>query len=186
MQREEIIMVLKILEDTYDVKITDISMEVWYVALKDFSCQDVQNATFEYIRTGKYKPKPADIIDLIISKKAPQQPEEMSAQEAWALVYKAICNSTYNSISEFEKLPELAQKAVGSADNLRSQAIDSDFNLGVAQSNFIRAYNTLLERKKMDYAMRLEAVKRGELSLEQFTADALEEKNGPKMIENIK
>lgn len=185
MQREEIIMVLKILEDTYDVKITDISMEVWYVALKDFSCQDVQNATFEYIRTGKYKPKPADIIDLIVARKAPQQPEEMSAQEAWALVYKAICNSTYNSISEFEKLPELAQKAVGSADNLRSQAIDSEFNLGVAQSQFIKAYNILLERKNNDYTMRLEAVKRGELSLEQLTADALEEKGGQKLIDKI-
>ena len=185
MQREEIIMILKILEDTYDVKITDISMEVWYVALKDFSCQDVQNATFEYIRTGKYKPKPADIIDLIIARKAPQKPEEISAQEAWALVYKAMCNSNYNSVAEFEKLPEMVQKAVGSPDNLRSQAGDGNFNLGVAQSNFIRAYNTLLERKDNDYAMRIEAVKRGELSLEQFTADALEEKSGQKLIEKI-
>lgn len=171
MKREEIIMVLKILEDTYDVKITDISMEVWYVALKDFSCQDVQNATFEYIRTGKYKPRPADIIDLIISKKLPQQPEEMSAQEAWAYVYKAICNGAYNSVSEFEKLPEMAKKAVGSADNIRSQAIDSDFNLGVAQSNFIRAYNTLLERKKNDYAMKIEEVKRGNLRIEQLAPE---------------
>lgn len=176
MQREEIIMILKILEDTYDVKITDISMEVWYVALKDFSCQDVQNATFEYIRTGKYKPKPADIIDLIIAKKAPQKPEEISAQEAWALVYKAMCNSNYNSVAEFEKLPEMVQKAVGSPDNLRSQAGDGNFNLGVAQSNFIRAYNTLLERKENDYAMRIEAVKRGELSLEQLTVGTIEKK----------
>lgn len=183
MQREEIIMILKILEDTYDVKITDISMEVWYVALKDFSCQDVQNATFEYIRTGKYKPKPADIIDLIIAKKAPQRPEEISAQEAWALVYKAMCNSNYNSVAEFEKLPEMVQKAVGSPDNLRSQAGDGNFNLGVAQSNFIRAYNTLLERKENDYAMRLEAVKRGELSLEELTADSLEEKGSLKLVD---
>lgn len=177
MKREEIIMVLKILEDTYDVKITDISMEVWYVALKDFSYQDVQNATFEYIRTGKFKPKPADIIELIVNSKVPAMPEEMSAQEAWSLVYKAICNSAYNSLEEFEKLPKMAQMAVGSADNLRSQAIDSDFNLGVAQSNFIKAYNTLILRKNNEYQMRIEAVKRGELSLDELTGAMIEKMN---------
>lgn len=171
MQRKEILGILKVLCDTYDFEITDMKVEVWYMALKEFSCKDVQNATFEYIRTGKYKPKPADIIDLIISKKLPQQPEEMSAQEAWAYVYKAICNGAYNSVSEFEKLPEMAKKAVGSADNIRSQAIDSDFNLGVAQSNFIRAYNTLLERKKNDYAMKIEEVKRGNLRIEQLAPE---------------
>ena len=110
MQRKEILGILKVLCDTYDFEITDMKVEVWYMALKEFSCKDVQNATFKYIRTGKYKPKPADIIELIVESKAPQMPEEMSAQEAWALVYKAICNSGYNSAQEFDKLPELVKK----------------------------------------------------------------------------
>lgn len=183
MQREEIIKVLKVIEDTYEVKITDISAEVWYAVLKDFDYQDVQRATFQYIRTGKYKPKPADIIELIVNNKVPQQPEELSPQEAWALVYKAICNSAYNSIQEFEKLPELVQKAVGSADNLRQHAIDYDFNMGVAQSNFLRAYNTILKRKENDYALKIDAVKRGELSIEQMQSMMIPENT--KMIEEI-
>lgn len=187
MQRKEILGILKVLCDTYDFEITDMKIEVWYMALKEFSCKDVQNATFEYIRTGKYKPKPADIIELIVESKAPQMPEEMSAQEAWALVYKAICNSAYNSIQEFEKLPEMAKKAIGSADNLRSHAIDADFNMGVAQSQFIKAYNTLLERKKNDYVMRLEAVKRGDLSIEQLTQGVIEKMENKLLLErNIK
>lgn len=187
MQRKEILGILKVLCDTYDFEITDMKIEVWYMALKEFPCKDVQNATFEYIRTGKYKPKPADIIELIVESKAPQMPEEMSAQEAWALVYKAICNSAYNSAQEFDKLPELVKKAVGSADNLRNHAIDSDFNLGVAQSNFIKAYNTILERKKNDYTMKIEAVKRGNLSIEQLTMATISKMENKMLLEeNIK
>lgn len=187
MQRAQILSILNVIGDTYDVKFTDTSAEVWYAALKDFDYLDVQKATFQYIRTGKFKPKPADIIELIVENKAPQMPDEMSAQEAWALVYKAICNSAYNSIQEFEKLPEMAKKAIGSADNLRSHAIDADFNMGVAQSQFIKAYNTLLERKKNDYSMRLEAVKRGDLSIEQLTQGVIEKMENKLLLEeNIK
>ena len=187
MQREEIASVLNVIRDTYDVNFTELTMEVWFNALKEFDFEDVQKATFEYIRTGKYKPKPADIIDLIVERKAPHMPEEMSAQEAWGLVYKAICNSAYNSIQEFDKLPEMARKAVGSADNLRNYAIDSDFNLGVAQSQFIKAYNTILERKKNDYAMKIEAVKRGDLSIEQLTMATISKMENKMLLEeNIK
>ncbi len=187
MQREEIASVLNVIRDTYDVNFTELTMEVWFNALKEFDFEDVKKATFQYIRTGKYKPKPADIIELIVENKAPQMPDEMSAQEAWSLVYKAICNSAYNSIQEYERLPEMAKKAIGSADNLRSHAIDADFNMGVAQSQFIKAYNTLLERKKNDYAMRLEAVKRGDLSIEQLTQGVIEKMENKLLLEeNIK
>lgn len=174
MQREEVASVLNVIRDTYDMNFTELTMEVWFNALKEFDFEDAKKATFQYIRTGKFKPKPADIIELIVENKAPQMPDEMSAQEAWSLVYKAICNSAYNSIQEYEKLPDIVKKAVGSADNLRNHAIDSEFNLGVAQSNFIKAYNTILERKKNDYSMRLEAVKRGDLSIEQLTQGIIE------------
>lgn len=183
MKREEIVSVLKVISETYDVQFTELSMEVWFNSLKDFDIKDVQKATWQYVRIGHYKPKPADIIDLIVSNNVPQQPEEMSAQEAWSLVYKAICNSAYNSITEFEKLPEMAQKAVGSADNLRSYALDYDFNIGVAQSNFLKAYNTLMERKKNDYALKIEAVKRGDLTIAQLVESAVEKMDDRKLLE---
>lgn len=187
MQRTEILSVLNVIGDTYDVRFTDISAEVWYAALKEFDYLDVQKATFQYIRTGKYKPKPADIIDLIVTNKAPKPAEVMSAQEAWSLVYKAICNSAYKSEEEFEKLPAMAQKAVGSADNLRSQAIDADFNLGVAQSQFIKAYNSLVERQKNDYTLKIEAVKKGELSIEQLTQGIIQKMESKILLEeNVK
>ena len=183
MQREDIIGIFNVIEDTYEVKMTNTLAEVWYNALKDFDTKDVQAAVWQYIRTGHYKPKPADIIDLIVSNKAPKQPEEMSAQEAWSLVYKAICRSGYYSKEEFEKLPEMAQKAVGSADNLRQYALDSDFNMGVAQSNFIKAYNSLMERKKNEYALKIDAVKRGDLSIAQLVEATLSKMENKQLLE---
>lgn len=186
MERPEILSILNVIRDTYDVQFTELTMEVWFNALKEFDVKDVKKATFEYIRTGKYKPKPADIIDLIINSKVPGMTEEISAQEAWSMVYKAMCNSTYNAESEFNKLPELVQKAVGTPSNLRNYAMDDNFNMGVAQSNFFKAYNTLLERKKNDYALKLEDVRRGRLSIEQLTSAMIANANDakPLLIEN--
>lgn len=167
MQRGEIAKVLAVLSEMYDITISELSTEIWYNTLKDFDINDVEKATIQYVRTGRYKPKPADIIDLIIQDKLSQisTPETLSAEKAWSLVYKAICNSTYNSVKEFEKLPDIVQEAVGSADNLRGFAIDNNFNLGVAQSNFIRAFNTLQKRAENDRQLKIDAVKRGELPL---------------------
>ena len=74
----------------------------------------------------------------------------LSAGEAWTLVYKAICRSGDNSQEEYDKLPPEIQKAVGSPGQLRAWALDDQFNEGVASSNFRRAYDTVLERKRND------------------------------------
>ena len=66
--------------------------------------------------------------------------------EAWALVSKAIRNSGYNSVEEFAKLPPSAQKAVGLPDQLRTWALDENYNEQVVSSNFMRCYRTELAR----------------------------------------
>lgn len=71
----------------------------------------------------------------------------MDASEAWSLVDRAIRNSAYNAQEEFDKLPPMVQKAVGSANMLHSWAgtdvktIDS-----VIASNFQKAYRTIVKR----------------------------------------
>lgn len=71
--------------------------------------------------------------------------KENGALEAWALVYKAICNSAYNSEEEFAKLPVLCRKAVGRPENLKEWSLmDIATVQSVEQSHFIRSYNTLL------------------------------------------
>lgn len=67
--------------------------------------------------------------------------QEMTEQEAWNLVCKAIKNSIYNYADEFTKLPPVIQDVVGSPNQLREWAmVDVDDVQTVIASNFQRSY----------------------------------------------
>lgn len=69
-------------------------------------------------------------------------PEQLGAQEAWQLVSKAVsgCDMQHPS-KEFEKLPEMVQRAVGSANQLREWGmVDSGTFQTVVASNFRRVW----------------------------------------------
>ena len=69
------------------------------------------------------------------------QPDEMSEMEAWGYVSRALRNSSYNSIKEFERLPPVVRRIVGAPSQLREwAAMDSDTVQSVVQSNFMRSY----------------------------------------------
>ena len=97
--------------------------------------------------TKGFPPVAGQIIEQI--QKINPSAQVMGAMEAWALVYKAICNSTYNAESEFAKLPPVCQKAIGNSANLKEMAaMDTDTVNSVEQSHFIRQYNAIIEREK--------------------------------------
>lgn len=122
--------------------------DAWVMCLEDYSYQQVSMGVKSYMttNTSQFPPVPAQIIDEI--QKLSPQGQALNANEAWALVYKAICNSAYNADKEYEKLPPTIKKAVGSPDNLRAWATDSNFNNLVEQSHFVKVYNTTVEREK--------------------------------------
>ena len=69
------------------------------------------------------------------------QPEEMTEQEAWNLVERACRNSLYNAEQEFQKLPQIVQRLVGSHSQLREWAmLEADELKTVVASNFMRSY----------------------------------------------
>ena len=73
----------------------------------------------------------------------------MGELEAWNIVYRAICNSAYNSEQEFSKLPPLCQKVLGNASSLKEMAtMDADTVKSVEQSHFIRQYREYANREK--------------------------------------
>ena len=74
----------------------------------------------------------------------------MPEGEAWAKVLKALQKSTYYSEEQFNELPELVQKALGSPNTLRTMATDDFFNEEVARSNFLRAYREVVNRDRED------------------------------------
>lgn len=66
---------------------------------------------------------------------------EMTELEAWKMVSDATKNSTYGAVEEFNKLPVIVQRIVGSPNQLREWAkMDSDTVQSVVSSNFQRSF----------------------------------------------
>lgn len=158
------------------------AFNVWFELLKDIPYQQANVAIQKYMLTEKFPPTIADIRE-----KATQIVESvdssMSELEAWSLVRKAVRNSGYHSVKEFEKLPEACQRAVGSAANLKEWALmDSERVETVEQSHFIRNYRTTVQRiseeKKLPESIRLliASMRGNALELEKKEQPALEAK----------
>lgn len=148
MTREEIQDFLAMIQATYpnfNPPSKTAAVNAWKLALEEYEEKLVHMAFKLYMQTSAsgFAPVPGQIIDKIHTM---TQPQELNEMEAWSLVYKAICNSTYNSVSEFEKLPPLVQKAVGLPDSLREWAMTENLNKEVVMSNFQRAYKAELKR----------------------------------------
>lgn len=135
----------------------DYAATIWADMLSEYTYEQVDSALRSFIMSDKsgFAPSIGQLVEKIHTM---TQPQELNEMEAWSLVYKAICNSTYNSVSEFEKLPPLVQKAVGLPDSLREWAMTENLNHEVVMSNFQRAYKAELKRheelKKMPQNVR--------------------------------
>lgn len=133
---------------------TDDAMELWYDMLKDMDYQSAYIGLKNHVATSKFAPTIADIRNGAVM----TQPKELNEMEAWSLVSKAIRNSGYNSVEEFAKLSPLVQKAVGLPSQLRTWALDENYNEEVAMSGFQRAYKAELKRheelQKMPQSVR--------------------------------
>ena len=115
-------------------------------------------------RTSTWPPSIGEINEKIMQI---TQPDEMTEQEAWACVAKALRNSTYNSAEEFEKLPPVVQRLVGSPNQLREWAqMDSDTVNSVVASNFQRSYRARAKNER-DYLALPSSVKSYMLSLSE-------------------
>ena len=112
-----------------------------------------------------------------------EQPQELNEMEAWSLVNKAIRNSAYNSVEEFEKLPPLVQKAVGLPSSLREWAMTENLNKEVIMSNFQRAYKIELQREKELQKMP-KAVREMIAKVNENSYSGQIEQKRQKMIEN--
>ena len=125
----------------------DSMAETWADMLSEYSYSQVSMALKAYIvsDTSGFAPAIGQLVEKI---QTISQPQELNEMEAWSLVSRAIRNSTYNSVEEFAKLPPLVQKAVGLPDQLRTWAMDENYNEQVASSNFIKCYRTEVARSQ--------------------------------------
>ena len=145
-ETRKIIAVLMVAYPNYKPINIDFTVSVWTDMLSDYSYSEVDMAIKAYISTDTsgFAPAIGQVIDKIKSITTPRQ---MTDAEAWALVRKAISDSSYNAKDRFNELPVTCQRAVGSPAQLRMWALDASYNENVVSSNFMRCYRTEVTRQ---------------------------------------
>ena len=130
----------------------DNMIAAWQMVLEDYSYSVASEGLKVYLSsdTKGFPPSPGQVIDCITKIPTPPQ-EDITADEAWGYVYKAVCNSLYNATSEFDKLPDVCKKVVLSPANLREMAeMSLDDIHTVEKSHFMRGFRAAEERRKED------------------------------------
>ncbi len=151
MTRDETIKLLMVIQSAYpNFKPPDktVAVDTWYTMLKDMDYNVVQMGLRAYITsdTSGFAPSIGQLINTIY---LTQNPQELNEMEAWALVSKALRNGYYGAVEEFDNLPPLVQKAVGTPDNLRNWSQTNTESVeNVIQSNFMRSYRTVVKREE--------------------------------------
>lgn len=151
MTRDEVKKILMIIESAYpNYKPPNKTnaIDVWNLMLEEYTYQQVSVALKSYILsdTAGFPPSIGQLVGKLQTIQNPNP--HLNEMEAWGLVSKALKNGTYGADEEFAKLPELVQKAVGSASQLRNWATtDSNSIENVVQSNFMRTYRGVCSRE---------------------------------------
>lgn len=121
------------------------AVQIWNEALREYSYEEMHFSLMQFFKNDMkgFAPIPGQLIRPVAERKIfSQNPEE---GKAWAMVREAIGNSGYNSREEFDKLPPLAQKAVGSAYVLYTWSQTDSDALGTVENQFMKTYRRLME-----------------------------------------
>ena len=129
----------------YNPPSREAAVNAWLMCLSEYDNNVVMAAFKAYMTTNTsgFAPAPGQLIEIL---QTLTQPSELNELEAWSIVRKALRNCGYNSEQEFAKLPTVVQKAVGTPQQLKIWACDSEFNENVVSSNFIKTYKTEVKR----------------------------------------
>lgn len=129
----------------YNPPSREAAVNTWLMCLSEYDNNVVMAAFKAYMTTNAsgFAPAPGQLIEIL---QTLTQPSELNELEAWSIVRKALRNCGYNSEQEFAKLPTVVQKTVGTPQQLKIWACDSEFNENVVSSNFIKTYRTEVKR----------------------------------------
>lgn len=154
MTRQETIQILTLLAGNYEsfAKRTQTDEQVemmkntWYECLGDLDYRLVLQAVKKSIIESPYPPTIHEIRKNAIEMISPTATR--TPIEAWEEAYKMICNGAYITQEEFDKHSPEVKKFFGSPAQLRAYATNTDFNLDVVRSNFLKQYEVIINREK--------------------------------------
>lgn len=166
MTREDTIKILSILRGAYPAFYRDISKQeaestisLWCGMFEEEPYELVGAAVKAFISCDSkgFPPAIGQIKERI---RQITEPQEMTEQEAWSLVSKALRNSAYGSAEEFEKLPEEIKAVVHDPSQLKQWAMaEADEVETVIASNFMRSFR-VKQKTMREYKALPTSVKR--------------------------
>ena len=155
MSRQELLQIFALLEANYEpqfAKKTDLNkramVNLWEEHFIDKDYNLVKAAVNAYISTDTtgFVPNVGQINEQI---RKLTNPDQMTEQEAVALIIKAARNGTYGAEEEFEKLPPVLKRLAGSPEQIRLWArMDEDELNTVVASNLMRSYKVLAKNEE--------------------------------------
>lgn len=154
MTRQETVVIITLLAGNYEsfAKRTQtdeqvkIILDTWHSCLEDLDYKLVLQAVKKTIIESPYPPTIHDIRKNAIELVNPST--KRTAIEAWDEAYKMICSGAYMTQEEFEQHSPETRKFFGSVGQLRAYATNVDFNMDVVRSNFLKQYESIVEREK--------------------------------------
>ena len=154
MTRQETVVIITLLAGNYEsfAKRTQtdeqvkIMLDTWHSCLEDLDYQLVLQAVKKSIIESPYPPTIHDIRKNAIELVNPST--QRSGIEAWDEAYKMICNGAYMTQEEFSAHSPEVQRFFGSIGQLKAYATNMDFNMDVVRSNFLKQYESIVEREK--------------------------------------
>lgn len=154
MTTKEFLEVFTMLETAYPThykKLTNVekqrSIELWSSLFRNYDSGLVRKAVMNYISSDEtgFSPVPGQITKIIYDL---LEPDQMTDDEAWELVRKAISNGNYGSEEEFNNLPEALQRAVGSPNMIKSYAMYEPKELEFVRRGVLNSYKQAIASEK--------------------------------------
>lgn len=154
MTREEVIKIMSVLRGAYPQFYRNISktealdtIALWCDMFQDDEASLVAAAVKSVIEADE-KGFPPSIGQVKAKMRLFTQKEGLTEAEAWGIVSKAVRNGFYGAKEEFEKMPPVIQRIVGSPSQLKEWAMmDSETLHSVVASNFQRSYKAIAARE---------------------------------------
>lgn len=149
----KIIGLIKAAFPSYNVEDMSVTIKTFQTLLSDYTYNEVEKGVHRYIATSVsgFAPSIGQIIDNIMKNRTQNSGlDETSEKEIWGMVLRAIQRGNYYAEEDFEKLPPIVQKAVGSPNVIRSWAMSSEDSLTFIEAEFMKTYRIILAREKED------------------------------------
>lgn len=152
MNKTETIQVITLLAGNYDSIANkdknqkQLMIATWQECLGDLDYQLVLQAVKKTIIESPYPPTIHEIRKNAVEIVNPTT--QRTGIEAWEEAYKMICNGSYITQEEFDSHSPEVKKFFGSKEQLKAYATNTDFNMDVVRSNFLKQYDVLLNREK--------------------------------------